>query len=113
MTQQEILEKAIQKAIDNGWLKDRLENAKWRYIQALPRSYISIVSPSLRAFDETDELKLYLFEFIFLHDFAKALWPPDDDTLEGYTSEDNPMWEHHLQMMVVDPDPIAYLGANL
>lgn len=98
MTNQQILEKAIQKVMDGGWSTFG-------------------VSPSKPI--EVDE-NLLIGEFknwhypdiIFLHDFAKALWGEQEQDWdgEGYTTPD---WQYHLQQMVIAEDPIAYLGENM
>jgi len=105
MTNQQILEKAIQKAIDGGW-----KNAYWvkRFNMA----------------KELDELP-YLFNdetpsfesVIFSHDFAKALWGDEGFTTTGLKCDKHPgvqrYWQYHLQQMVIAEDPIKYLGENI
>lgn len=94
---EKILEKAIQKAIDNGW----------KYKEGL-RVY-------------SDELffedKLY-YCMIFNHDFAKALWGEaivyaNNSRTEAWRDLSNKSYLYHLQMMVIADDPIAYLGEHL
>lgn len=91
MSNQEILEKAINLAMAKGW-KQRWDGET---LDSMCKGY----QPYER--------------LIFNHDFAKSLWIPGDETLEGYTSEDNPLWQVHLQMMVIADDPIKYLGEHL
>lgn len=90
MTEQQILEKAIQKAIDGGWADGEtwLNFTIWK--AALPNV------PS----------------FIFNHDFAKALWGEGEIEENEHISIQDP-WKIHLQQMVIADDPIAYLGENL
>lgn len=124
MTNQAILEKAIQKARKNGWrfgVKD--------YDNASPDDVLH----SLRVVGLTDKLPRedwYTWgivddcafqKLIFNHDFAKALWG------EGYIIEQinrrDPksfsigqeiyVWQYHLQQMVIADDPIVYLGEHL
>jgi hypothetical protein len=99
MTNQEILEKAIQKAIAGGWKngQDWLDTIR------------SDDAPAFTA-------KL----FIFNHNFAKALWGEKHDALKEWRKEipDLPKptsmgWKYHLQQMVIAPDPIKYLGEHL
>jgi hypothetical protein len=54
------------------------------------------------------------------HGLAKALWPGTirrkhtcnyPDCTDEY--EEIPLADHHLQRMVIAPDPISYLGANI
>lgn len=62
-----------------------------------------------------------VFELIYGHQFAKALW--GEDTQLGWEFEcDNCLlptmdwlkaWEFHLQAMVIANDPIKYLGENI
>ncbi len=114
MTNNEILEKAIQKAIAGGWTVNDWTDAddfEWRV-----------------QIDEYDQLEMWycglgedwylsVRNIIFNHDFAKALWSeetpsPNYGDLE-MLSEPDFAWEHHLQQMVIADDPIKYLGDNL
>lgn len=113
MSNQEILEKAIQKAVDNGW--------QYQY------------DGTTEPLNRENALKLYKL-FIFNHDFARALWgeTPDPSHLEvylvngggkvpSYTMVDQKKefakrhsgWQYHLQQMVIADDPIKYLGDNI
>lgn len=93
MTNQEILEKAITKAIAGGWKEKPA---------ALPMELF--VGKMLD--------NLWVYNCIFNHDFAKALWGEVPNT--GYLKAANLIpWKYHLQQMVIDDDPIAYLGDNL
>jgi hypothetical protein len=83
MTNQQILTKAIEQAVENGWSAEKYE----RHDQ-LGFEYIE---PS----------------FIFDHNFAKSFF--DHDKTRPYP--DN--WKHHLQQMVVSEDPIKYLEGLL
>ena len=101
MSNKEILEKAIQKAIDGGW-------KKWN------RTGYTVVLSS-QAFQIAESL-------IFNHDFAKALWEDipfvhltvktDASKLVGYEGALT-TWQYHLQQMVIAEDPIKYLGEHL
>ena len=101
MSDQEILEKAIQKAIDGGW-----KGEKPHYDDIMDQWCVSdgdggYVVPSI-------------IELIFSHDFAKALWGTDDDYIDlpgTYTPAEK--WQGHLMEMVIADDPIAYLGEHL
>lgn len=92
----EILEKSLQKAIKGGLSNSGIISWKQHLIT-----------------DDEETLRRFAPILIFNHDFAKALWPPDDETLEGFTSTDNPMWQYHLQQMVIAQDPIKYLSENI
>jgi len=85
MSDKEILEKAIQKAIDNSWA--------WKDI------------------DWDADNRPY--ELIYNHEFAKALWGEKHIT-EYYPSPvSKPAFVYHLQQMVIAEDPIKYLGDNI
>lgn len=101
MTNQEILIKAITKAVKNGWTGED----SW-----------------------CQECGIDWFYVIFSHDFAQHLW--GDGKLSGSSVVDGQEWEitlgdgshkylprknwqYHLQQMVIAPDPIAYLGEHV
>lgn len=86
MSHQEILIKAIQTAVNNGWEPNEFDMQDIDYITRT-------------------------WPIIFLdHNFAKALWGE-----EGYTDTGEPaeVWQYHLQQMVIADDPIAYLEKNI
>ena len=106
MTNQEILQKAIKKAIDGGWAgTERLTPTGWL---VCVRDY---------------QKEVNFNAFIFNHEFAKALWG-DRPVISvntkgrdfvGFTDlpKSKPLWQHYLQQMVITSDPIKYLGDNL
>lgn len=118
MTHKEILEKAIQKAIDRGW--------HWPYAEEfLIDGSIEGEYPDLyywNGWEYVDAEYVYAEQIIYKHDFAKALWgneeagtedfySPKHNELSGsYTPE---MWEYQLREMVISPDPIHYLGEHI
>lgn len=102
MSNQEILEKAIQKAIDSGYKHSLIP--EWT-VEDIVRH------------GEYD---------IFNHDFAKALWGESRGYVRipvvmGFKGNNlgqtyqfhEPAWQYHLQNMVIAEDPIKYLGENL
>lgn len=107
VSSKEILEKAIQKAIDGGWSalnKDRM---------------------FLGRFVDGDIVEAN-YNLIFNHDFAKALWGDswkEDCKTCGFThymydkdqydDEQADPYIYHLQQMVIAQDPIKYLGEHL
>lgn len=105
MTDQQILEKAIQRAIDGGWDAKGLGGAEaWT---DYPRALKAMAIYTLLNEGAGDGYLL----FIFNHDFAKALW---GDVLTGYDMDGlQEPWKFHLQQMVIADDPIAYLGENI
>jgi hypothetical protein len=114
MTHQEILTKAVQKAIDNGWDKpnqlDFTSNAEFvYYLDDLSLSPITL-----------KWLNFKTHELIYNHDFAKALW---GDEFRYFVARDGrgtsvgeieyATYKYHLQQMVISDDPIKYLGENI
>tara|TARA_R110000782_G_scaffold171639_2_gene263372 strand:- start:139 stop:444 length:306 start_codon:yes stop_codon:yes gene_type:complete len=99
MSNQEILQKAIQKAIDGGW-----------------GEFYSDMNVDGVTYDMGGEYNL-----IFNHDFAKALWggsriEPGKQAPYGIGTKHNGIvasWEYHLMNMVISEDPIKYLGDNI
>lgn len=112
LTKHEIVEKAVAKAIKNGW--DMLGCHTFDY---------QIKGTTIHTFKVNKgdgvayEKELHTSHYLFSHDFAKALWGaewpdgPGGTGLVGFTSV--PRWKSHLSDMVVADDPIAYLGANI
>lgn len=125
MSDKEVLEKAIQKAIDGGWdILSRTEAEGFIVRRdAYDNIFISFTSnpEDDEAFAQSNQ------EVIFNHDFAKALWSEVRDLKDvQYVLElgkgevttpiyrlNMPLWKWHLQQMVTADDPIAYLGENL
>lgn len=113
MTNQEILEKVIQKALDNGWKAEIVNEKKSEF-------------KTINAVDfAVNQKRIDLLVSIFLHmpvyfdhDFAKSIWGEERRRLtvcdEGanvykiYISN----WQYHLQQMVISKDPIQYLKEN-
>lgn len=93
MTNQEILTKAIEKAVAGGW-KDPYAK-----------------------YDDNFRLNRYQaddYRIIFNHDFAKTLWGETQTTLQsGYYHFPGDGWKFHLQRMVIADDPIEYLGRHI
>jgi len=116
---QQILKKAIKKAIDSGWScfghgKD------WEF------TYAFDVPIGIHFPNDAIGLGVRTNDIIFNHDFAKALWgeelhhhvfvvPEELNKRFAGTNEFDvkPVWQYHLQQMVVAEDPIKYLGENL
>lgn len=112
MSSQQILEKAVQKAIDGGWAP---HNKPRRWDAREIMHWYKFGEFSSRQADDDNWKK-----FIFNHDFAKALWGEGKVeytitcTCHNNSNEQNyNLWQHHLQNMVVAEDPIKYLGDNL
>ena len=110
MTDKEVLEKAITKAIDSGW---------YPYNDT---DHIPTPEHILDWFEVNDNYGHADFYklFIFSHDFAKALWGDDkigvfNTPTNGTYRWDDPrkLWKYHLQNMVISEDPIQYLKENI
>lgn len=106
MNNQQILEKAINLAIAGGWEMEFANTTLWR-----PKELA-----------EFSLMKNYptLGSLIFNHNFAKALWGEEaayswsGDVVPAEPDETaEPMWQYHLQQMVIAEDPIKYLGEHL
>lgn len=95
MTHQEILTKAIEKAVAGGWSGSGLVDNQDYYLL----------------------LEVSAFDVIFNHDFSRALWSErmvaQDDVATIFADPSYPNWMYHLQQMVIADDPIAYLGEHL
>jgi hypothetical protein len=108
MSNQEILEKAIQKAIEGGWLPLGRDPEHPAFISGL-------------TLEEVDKC------YILSKGFAKALWGDGTNNIkvndDGTLSPIDPTkptkfttlldYKDHLQQMVIAEDPIKYLGENL
>lgn len=118
ITNQQILENAIQKAIDGGWDQDY--RVKFSFTN-------SDGSRRFTARTSVDDWDTYA-PIIFNHDFAKALWGEErgenvkvnkDGSISPIKASKPfgmyviPAWQHHLQQMVIADDPIKYLGENI
>jgi hypothetical protein len=132
---QEILTKAIQKAIDDGWdmFGFRIDEyiPPWYIVQGgqMPTPKVVekwVPKDSLLICDYADHY--FVWEHVlFNHDFAKALFKDDgwclrcDKNMASSEHKDwcpdsydiAPIWQYHLQQMVIAEDPIKYLGEHL
>jgi len=92
MSKEDIIRKAIAKAEENGW-----------------------VFPFGTEKSQLVFLLHYPELFIFSHDFAKAFFPEETktefDSYEGFNYEHITTidWQHHLQQMVLEKEPLKYL----
>ena len=136
MTNEQILTKAVEKALEGPWDG----NEFCGYAPNPHKRSASEVIAEIRTYNpQTEEYggidKFKVRNLLFYHDFARALWkdakipdPVDDEAgvpvlslyegggYEGYGDYVNFLgepWQFHLQQMVLDPDPIKYLGEHL
>lgn len=100
MTGQQILTKAIQKAIEGGW-DDEMAN------ELELSNYVSSYVHGDRSIND----------LIFNHQFAKALWGDTQKSVWIVGDRPTPWighpWKLHLQQMVIADDPIKFLGEHL
>ena len=104
MTDKEVLQKAIEIAIENGWSQgfNFKEDLRYEY-NPIPLEYQAM-------------------SICFSHEFAKAFWGEgenqnrefDDFGSPTYKYSDGsffkiPEWQYHLQQMVLEENPIDYL----
>jgi hypothetical protein len=101
-----VLKQTIQKAIDNGW--NLFEEENWDvhpHDWAMDRWLLCVPD-----FKHQATLHLSVYEILYSHDFAKALWGDEQHLVEEVYQPD---WEYHLQQMVIADDTIAYLSHNI
>ena len=88
MKNEQILKKAIEKAVKNGYKEPRLKLTEEERLTIL--------------FGVDNKIPFY-YTMILSHDFAKAFW---GEELNGWP----PMnWESHLQQMVITEEPLKYI----
>lgn len=121
MSKKDILEKAITKAVKNGWhwgsIHEAYENAR---IEHHPGDMNFVAThETIRSSRKDNGWEISYNDIIFNRDFAKALWnaPMMHAAEPGELSFETPdglsEWQYHLQRMVISDDPIAYLGSHL
>lgn len=125
MTNQQILEKAMQKAIDGGWLPyfssfdKEMAKDTLRFTTQEGASDVRFLVETKGRYYGLGGYSLTIPEIIFNHDFAKALWGIGCSDCGNPDAMTNPMgcgqpeWCVQLQQMVIADDPIKYLGENL
>ena len=125
MTNQQILEKAVQKAIQNGWQGGKELNTAGDWMGDPPKiQVIAPFSPKMPRIMYTtggvDTGVEYYPPVVLLydHEFAKALWDKPIPNTNAYNSyelngKDIDEWQYHLAEMVIAEDPIRYLGNNI
>jgi hypothetical protein len=119
MTNAEILEKAIHKAIDNGlpMRHEKLKSFKYYKIEVDGYTEDSSVYGNIVQYSSGErriEREWFsIEELIYNHEFAKALFGEKEVEYLGMKMPLSKAWEWHLQQMVVSDDPIRYLRDNL
>ena len=96
MKNEQILEKAIKKAIKNGWKKRFIFCDDW-----VP---CEVEEPSKGILRTARDI-------IFSHDFAKAFWAGNAITgiCKHGDYQEMKVWQYHLQQMVLEEEPLKYL----
>lgn len=95
LEQQKTFQKAVIKAVENGW--------------KAPKGVGSLLTNESRLADP-----MMYGQFIYSHKFAQALWPGEvEDSIAGMYPGTFPAWQYHLQRMVVSEDAIKYLSDNI
>jgi len=125
VSNKQILEKAIQKAIDGGWSPIKSIPVKKLYsiTDFLKDSMVLNVAYVNGSKELRDRWHVQTIWLIFNHDFAKALWGEKYIwTIQVSRGRDTKViksmdmledWQYHLQQMVIAEDPIKYLGDNI
>ena len=106
MTNEEILNKAIEMAVKNG------------YEVVMSDAISSVIAENKTSPTFEKELNGFSRIIIFSHEFAKAFWGEEENyyirgelTKDGQDWNDDlePAWQYHLQQMVLEKEPIKYL----
>lgn len=106
MTDRDILQKAIEKAIRNSWRKDYINEGEFDIV-VRSNGAIQLDNPGCILEDYES--------IIFSHEFAKAFFPKEIakmtwyEELKPYSFEDVESWKVHLMKMVLCSNPIDYL----
>lgn len=98
------LEKAVVKAVGNGWLSWFRDPIKTVQVVSDPED--ERVEIWLNRGKDSLPIEGSLYGIIFDQDFARALW---GDKLGTITLEN---WQYHLQNMVISENPMVYLGEH-
>lgn len=129
MTHQEILEKAIGKAIDGGWDYSEFDMPGGGHFRKSHERFDEYTKEFIADWDT----RWHCYELIFNHDFAKGLWGEQIMEVglwklsEGpiyyqeYIGEgtggdhwaEGPAYLMHLHQMVIADDPIKYLEEHI
>jgi hypothetical protein len=130
MTHQEILTKAIEKAIAGGWKwHSTKHNRKFLrtgyYLDGVGIWFEELELVDTEGVPAEMVMGIDTYKTIFNHDFARALWGEGTEfkrdtkhelwSYDGTYSPDfeGETWQYHLQQMVIADDPIKYLGDHL
>ena len=98
MKDEEILKKAIEKAVKNGYVFKRLTVFDGTGVTA--KDVYNLLAAMLIKNDG-------YFKLIFSHDFAKAFW--GKKPIHKNCNACTPKWQYHLKEMVLEKEPLKYL----
>ena len=109
MTNEQILTKAIEKAVKNGWKPTDLQGIDIDNLIFEVREYRVVWNFVLSNSLTKPLVESSVYGTIFSHDFAKAFWGE-----EIYDKGENPlalhyMWQYHIAVISLEPEPIKYL----
>ncbi len=99
MTNEQILKKAIEKAVEGGWDKELIKGK--RFLSEVIKENACDYGFYIEVLLEED---FKYFKITFSLDFAKAFW---GEKIMGQAGP--PYWSYHLQQMVLEPEPLKYL----
>ena len=110
MEQEEILKRAIKRAVKGGW--------SWKGFNKFTKVTIEDNGDDVYAYLHQDTglyLPAPINNIIFSHDFAKAFWGDKLSSSHDCVDEQScclsgiPLWQFHLQQMVLEKNPLKYL----
>lgn len=113
MTNKQILQEALGKAVKNsggfgvGLMLGKYEvdsRTGWLNGKNQEEPYIKQISPGGMM-----EREVAYQVVIFSHEFAKAFWGTARRGYNFQKGKEIQEWDHHLQQMVLEEDPIKYL----
>lgn len=116
MKNEDVLKLAIKKAVKNGWTDYGQDD-----VYLIMMHYSNGLGKKDKTFGGLAGNKYY--EIVFSHDFAKAFWGEEEICPDCGKKEEcyctnldlymfprkEKEWEFHLQVMVLEKDPIQYL----
>jgi len=118
MTDKEIMKAAIDIAVKNGY-KDPVP---WKHIgdtvSDLHKYWLFVNHDFAKAFwgeDETESTLWKIYqpleegELVVYVGTYVLKWKEEEEPTVGFSQAELPAWQHHLQQMVLEKDPIQYL----
>ena len=123
MTNEEIIKKAIEKVIKNGFEEKYIGNLRIVNDYGYKLELMELAQYG-GGYDPIDYDETTIYQLIYNKDFAKAFWGEEEHTfisIANFKDESNIIldfhgaiipnckWQFHLQQMVLSKDPIKYL----